>query len=386
VPVTLIVEPDPGGHRFQYVRHVVELASRDGEVVLLTSRGARQLPEFDNYLTDAAVTVVERFDDIYPPTAGLAAAVAEVHRTRAVSATLVMDADQSLKRWWLVAARAFRGLSPRPHVIFLLTRYPATLTLTDQLGWKHRVAKGGLALLAMSTRTLSRVVTLAGRDDLSAGALVKRVRDPAICGAHSRDRDRIRAELGLPAGRRLVGIFGAISDRKNVPLVTEAVLASGDDADLVLAGAIEDDVAAWLRAQPASTLARIVQRDGFLANDELDRLVAAADVVMIAQNNNGPSGIMGKALAAEVPVLSAGSLVRARELAMTGGGVDVPLTVEGITQGIRVLLDGTQPARPRTVRPVPPATAETFAAGLLGRPTPRVAAALGAAEEGSVEL
>jgi glycosyltransferase involved in cell wall biosynthesis len=370
MPVTLIVEPDPGGHRFQYVRHVVELAAPAGEVVLLTSRGAQQLAEFDNYLADVPVTVVERFDDIYPPTAQMAAAVAEVHRTHDVAATLVMDADQSLKRWWLVAPRAFRGLPRRPRVIFLLTRYPATLTLRDQLGWKHRVAKGGLALLAMSTRTLSRVVTLAGRDDMSAGALVKRVRDPAICGAHSRDRDRIRDELGLPATRRLVGIFGAISDRKNVPLVTAAVLASGDDADLVLAGGIQDEVAAWLAQQPESTLARIVQRDGFLSNDELDRFVAAADVVMIAQNNNGPSGIMGKALAAEVPVLSAGSLVRARELAATGGGVDVPLTVEGVTRGIRALLDGDRPVRPASARAMPPATAASFAAGLLGRDTP----------------
>jgi len=153
-----------------------------------------------------------------------------------------------------------------------------------------------------------------------------------------------------------------------VPLVTEALLASGDDADLVLAGSIDTDVAAWLASLPASTLARIVQRDGFLSNDELDQLVAAADVVMIAQNNNGPSGIMGKALAAQVPVLSAGSLVRARELALTGGGVDVPLSAEGLARGIRVLLDDGPPNRP-AARTVPAATAATFAAGLLGRET-----------------
>jgi hypothetical protein len=364
VSVTLIIEPDHGGHRFQYVRHVVELAGRSGEVVLVTSRGAQQRPEFDNYLAGADVKVIERFDAIYPPTAEMAQAIADVHRAQGVSAALVMDADQSLKRWWLVAARAFRGLPSRPRVIFLLTRYPATLTLTDRLGWSHRVAKGTLALLAMLTGTLRRIVTLAGRDDTSSGLFVKRVRDPAICGANSRDREAIRTALGLPHDRRLVGIYGAISDRKNVPMVTAAVLGSGADADLVLAGGVQDDVAEWLVAQPAATRERIIVRDEFLSNDDLDRFVAASDVVMIAQNNNGPSGIMGKALAAEVPVLSAGSKVRARELRVTGGGLDVPLTVEGITSGIRRLLDAAPgTARPRTA---PPATPDMFAAGLLG--------------------
>lgn len=364
MPVTVIVEPDPGGHRFQYVRHVVELAAKNGDVLLLTSRGAQKLPEFDNYLAGLPVTVVERFDAIYPPTAEMATAIAEVAREQHVSVALVMDADQSLKRWWRVAPPAFKGLSPRPRVVFLLTRYPATLTVTDRLGWAHRVAKGGLSVLAMSTRTLTRVVTLAGRDDTSTGALVKRVRDPAICGAHARDRQLLRTSLGLPHERRLVGIFGAISDRKNVPLVMQAVLSSGTDADLVLAGGINPDVAQWLAAQPASTHARIVKRDGFLSNDELDQLVAASDVVMIAQNNNGPSGIMGKALAAEVPVLSAGSLVRARELRVTGGGTSTALTAEGIAQGIRALLDA--PPAAGTGGGLPPATAESFAAVLLG--------------------
>lgn len=368
MPVTLIVEPDPGGHRFQYVRHVVELASKNGDVLLLTSKGAPDLPEFENYLAGLPVTVVERFDRIYPATADMARAIAEVARERVVSAALVMDADQSLKRWWRVAPRAFRGLSPRPRVILLLTRYPTALTITDRLGWAHRVAKGGLSLVALANRAASGVVTLTGRDDTSPGMLIKRVRDPAICGAHSRDRQALRSILGLPQERRLVGIFGAISDRKNVPLVASAVLASGSDSDLVLAGGIEPDVAAWLAEQPGSTRERIIERNGFLSNDELDRFVAASDVVMIAQNNNAPSGIMGKALAAGVPVLSAGSMVRARELRATGGGVAVPLNTARLAAGIRTILDAP-PATPAGRR-LPAATAESFAAVLLGTKIP----------------
>ena len=139
------------------------------------------------------------------------------------------------------------------------------------------------------------------------GWLVKRARDPEICGSHSRDRAALRAELGLPLDRRLVGIFGLISERKNAKLVFEALQAGDIDADLLLAGVIEPEVQAWIDALPAEEKARIHTFPGFLDNTLLDKLIAAVDVAPIALTNNGPSGIMGKALAAEVPVVSAGS-------------------------------------------------------------------------------
>lgn len=372
MPVTVIVEPDPGGHRFQYVSHVATLAAEAGQVVLLTSRGAAAMAEFQTYLARAPITVEERFDEIYPATRLIAQTVADLARRLDVATVFVMDADQSLKRWWRVAPSALRGLPYRPRVIFLLTRYPARLSIFDRLGWLHRVSKSTLALLAMATASLSRIVTLAGRDDMSKGMLVKRVRDPAICTAHARDRSAIRQRLGLPLDRRLAGILGVISDRKNVPLVAAAVLASGPDIDLLLAGTLEADVAAWLAAQPESTRKRVLVHEGFLANDQLDQLVAAADVVTIAQNNNGPSGIMGKAVAAGVPVLSAGSKVRARESEALGAGVNTELTVDGLTAGLRVILDRQGSGNPASAALLP--TAESFAAGMFGNRGPRRAA------------
>jgi glycosyltransferase involved in cell wall biosynthesis len=248
----------------------------------------------------------------------------------------------------------------------------------------HRVAKGTLALMAMATGSLSRIVSLSGRDDFGTGVLVKLVRDPAICTAHSRDRAAIRESLELPLDRRLVGIFGVISDRKNVPLVAAALAACGaPDAQLLLAGLIEEDVAAWLAAQPESSRDRIRVFEGFLSNDVLDLLVAASDVVTIAQNNNGPSGIMGKAVAAGVPVLSAGSMVRARELETLHAGINTELTERAIAAGLAELLTellptgtpqtatpqtATPPAASPPIAPTLPAlpTAETFAATMFG--------------------
>jgi hypothetical protein len=371
MPVTVIVEPDYGGHRFQAVAHVAKLAGQTGEIILLTSAGAPNTDEFRTFLTDVPLKVNEPFESIYPPTRLMARRVAEICRTNAVSTVIVMDADQSLKRWWYVAAQELRGVPRRPRVIFMLTRYPAKLTLGDRFGWALRISKGSLALAAMATGTLHRVAGFAGREDLSRGWLVKRARDPAICTANSRDRTALRAELGLPADRRLVGIFGVLTARKNAPLVLAAILTSGTDADLLLAGSISPDVTGWLATLPEPTRGRVIVRDGFLPNDLLDRLVAAVDVVAIVLTNNGPSGIMGKALAADVPVVSAGSAVRARELHATHGGVTADLNLESIATALRRVLVGG--IRPVPASPLPAATAEAFAAVLLGA-DPRQAA------------
>lgn len=371
MPVTLIVEPDNGGHRFQSVAWIAEYASTD-EVVLLTSHGARQRPEFTAYLSDVQLDVREVFDGVHPATRAMAHEVAEFCRGNDVAIVLVMDADQALKRWWLVAPAEFRGLPRRPGVVFMLTRYPARVPLTDRTGWKLRTSKATLAVLARATGSLRRVVGYAGRGDLSRGWIVQRVRDPAICTAHSRDRAAIRQRLGLPADAKLVGVFGLVSGRKNAPLILDAIRAGRAGATLVLAGSVRPEVNEWLDGLDADARARVLVRDGFLSNQDLDSYVAAADVVVLALTNNGPSGIMGKALAAGVPVVSAGSEVRAHELAVTGGGRAADLTAEGIGAAIDDLLAHGLPAPgPDTVPPTSPAE---YAAVLLGvdhAPAPR---------------
>jgi hypothetical protein len=363
VTTTLLVEPDPNGHRFQAVADVASVAARTGDVMLLTSLGATSTDWFASALGDVPIEAVERFDSIYPPTREMAKAVAEICRERGVATVVVMDADASLKRWWYAAALEFRGLRPRPRVVFMLTRYIARLELTDWRGWYLRISKATLAVLAMATRTLNRAGGFAGRDDTSAGLIVKRLRDPVDCTAHSRDREQLRRDLGLPLERRIVGIIGLIDARKSVPLVYAATIASAPDADLLVAGVLQDDVAQWLDAQPAQALDRMILRRRHLANDELDQLVAACDVVSVVQLNKGPSGIMGKALAAGVPVVTAGSKVRARELGVTHAGIAANMTAESIADALRRLYGKDLAALGAEVVP---ATREQFAETLLG--------------------
>ena len=96
----------------------------------------------------------------------------------------------------------------------------------------------------------------------------------------------------------------------------------------------------------------------------MDKHVAAVDVVPLALTNNGPSGIMGKAIAAEVPVVTAGSEVRARELVAADAGELADLDADSLGAAIQRVFD-RDPDRPRRSK-VPSATPEEFAEKLLG--------------------
>lgn len=379
--LTLLVEPFPSGHRFQTVALIATVLSSGrpvqpspepsaeplpepstgAGVVLLTSRGAREDPAFAEFLGDVDIRVEEVFDGPHPSTRAVAREVARWSREHHVDVAAVLDADQTLKRWWVEAPLAF-GLRRRPKVVFMLTRYPARLALTDWTGWRLRIPKALLALAAMATGCLGRVAGFAGRDDFAPGWIVKRARDPALCTAHSRDRSALRRRHGIPVDRPVVGIFGGVSERKFPDLVWEAVRTASDQALLLLAGPMSPGIASWVEGLPADERARIVVREGFLPDEELDELLAAADVVALAMTNNGASGIQGKALAADVPVVTAGSEVRAREAAATGGGWSTDFTVTAFAAGIARLLAGDRPP----AAAVPPATPEGYVHALIG--------------------
>lgn len=363
--VTVLVEPDPGGHRYQAVATVASVARRHGDVLLLTSTEGAADDAFANFLAHADLEVETPFDQVYPPTRAIARAVADVCRRRDVSAALVMDADTSLKRWWYVGRQELRALPRRPRILFMLTRYPARLGLGDWFGWRLRLSKGTLVLLAMATGTLQHASGFAGRDDLSRGWVVRRARDPETCTAHSRDRTRLRAELGLPADRTLVGVCGVLTERRNAPMILDAIDAAAIDADLLLAGSVAPDVSGWLDGLAPERRSRVIVRDGFLPDDVFDRLLASVDVAPVILTNNGPSGIMGKALAAGVPVVTAGSRVRAKEIAATGGGEAAALDVASIAAALQRVL-AQDPASWEGRRRVPPATPQEFAEVLLG--------------------
>lgn len=365
--VTLIVEPNPGGHRMAAVRDVARVAHREGsEVVLLSQEGIRDRDEFAVNMAGVPARVLERFGEASPGTRELVDAVAGAAREVGADHIVLMDADDALRSWWYRAYLPLRRLATRPRVSVFLTRWP-------QASWsprkenryfiKIRAAKTLLVLAAKLTGTVSDASGFANRDVKSRGWPVRNALDPADCLAHSRDRDLLRKRWNLPAERRLAGIFGGVTVRKDVPLALAGVLAAGDDWDLLLAGPFSDDVRAWIEGLGAAQRDRIVVRDGFLSDEELDSLLAASDAVVLLMWLEGPSGVMGKALAADVPVLTARSRSRAKELAALHRGVATTDTADALAAGLRRIAELPHDA-PRA--DVVPPTRESFAETVLG--------------------
>ena len=116
MPTTILVEPNPRGHRPRAVATVAAVAGRTSDVVVLTSRGAREHPGFRENV-ELNLRVVERFDAIVLPTKQIVDEIAAMCRAEDVDRIVVLDADQALKRWWMYAPRAL-GIRRRPRVCF----------------------------------------------------------------------------------------------------------------------------------------------------------------------------------------------------------------------------------------------------------------------------
>src|SRR5690606_36464001 len=115
---TLIVEPDPRGHRFEAVGHVARVAGRASELLLITSRDAMATEAYLEQLGDGSVPTEEHFSEIEPSTKALVTVISEVVRRTPVDTIVVMEDDRALKQWCLLAPKAFRGIKPRPRIVF----------------------------------------------------------------------------------------------------------------------------------------------------------------------------------------------------------------------------------------------------------------------------
>jgi hypothetical protein len=165
-----------------------------------------------------------------------------------------------------------------------------------------------LARLAARNLTDHRPYELTSQSDTPLNKW--EIRDPVEFEADHSLTEAYRHQWSLqaPGAKYWVGVLGAIGGRKNVDVVASAISGLGDEFGLVVAGVAEreeSEVQTWLR--PLSNTGLSVREARLLSDVELDSMLLALDAIVLAHSNEGPSGIFAKAVAAGVPVVTAGA-------------------------------------------------------------------------------
>jgi glycosyltransferase involved in cell wall biosynthesis len=190
------------------------------------------------------------------------------------------------------------------------------------------------------------------------------IRDPLVTQeGHTRER-LANVNLGTYSENYVFGVFGAITDRKNVPLIIRAAQEMRINGfDIVIAGKIEAAVLEEINIKVATFSragCRISVTDRLLDDDELRNAIASVDCVVVAHSNEGPSGIMSLALSLGTRVLAAGARTLKSDLVAT----EKPhlwsrLSMSGIRDNMERAMENPRP------KMMQPPSVEDFTGGLI---------------------
>jgi glycosyltransferase involved in cell wall biosynthesis len=174
--------------------------------------------------------------------------------------------------------------------------------------------------------------------------------EPAELGNLPNTADAKR-QLGVPMGRKLVLVYGAISRRKGVVELMRALAnpAFPASVDVLLAGEVLDDVHDLLAESSVRSLlaqGRLRLLDRFIITEEEPVLFAAADIVWLGYRGHyTASGVLVQAASAGCPVIACEEGILGWQARRHGLGVVLrPADASAIIVAVNSLLEGA----PRT--------------------------------------
>lgn len=318
----LIVEPNPTGHRLFYVRLIARAAhSRGDHVAIVLGREVDldaerihlgQLPEGVAILRSPAGSIVE---------------LADLAARLDVDIVVVPDGDRlalqlaTRLRWSATAQLNLLVMreSAQPSSLAFMTKIKSFIRTTafSRVAAMRQVRLVILKSAAWHGKSRFRVAIDPVQLTLTPGA-----------AADFRRRHKVDGD------RYWFGVVGAISSRKNLPLIMEALESHTRSSGLIVAGQLDDDVSPEVRRKLIALAERglAVVVDKLLTDEELDAAVAATDCIVLAHSNEGPSGLLGKAAAIGTRIVAAGAeSLRIDLQALPALGEWVPLNVQALS-------------------------------------------------------
>lgn len=351
----LVVERNPDGHRLYYVSLLVSAAIEDGnEVFVATTERAVNSSEWRVHVGPLASGA-----SVHQVTDFSLEAIGELSRDLEIDHVVVPDGDSCA------------------YEIARMGRWPGHGTIAilvmREMGQPARVP--GLAMV----KTIAKRIAL-HRANRTSRVQIRVLKSSAWRGRSALPVSRDPVSLigdetvgekpanVLPSGIFWFGVVGNVDPRKNLPMVASAIASLNvKDVGLVVAGQLRDSVLESAEGSFQRIRAmggRVVVIDRLLEEAEFDQIITELDCVVLAHSNEGPSGILGKAMAAGTRIVAAGAATLRADCKNIGPGAEwTPLDER--------LLGASLGRAVRSPCPTPSTSASTreFTSGLLGAQT-----------------
>lgn len=349
-PHVLIVEQNPTGHRLFYARLLAQAAREaDCDVTLVLSSQKDETSEAVHLggLDDGVRLLRKETLSV--------SGVEELSRELGVARTVIPDGDRFAIS--LATHASWRGAGRVSVLVMREDAQPGSSALRTRI--KSSVRTLAFRRAAAMSGVDLRVLKSAGWSGRSRFPVAV---DPVSVLATASDGDGFRREHGIDDDRFWFAVLGAISERKNLGLVMRALAGVGVPVGLLVAGQLDtdvtDDVRDHLRAMQEAGDAVVIDR--LLTDRELDAAVVAADCLVLAHSNEGPSGLLGKAAAVGTRIVAAGATSLRRDLeALDGIGEWSELDLAALTAALRRASSSARPV------PVLSPSSARFTAALL---------------------
>ena len=175
-------------------------------------------------------------------------------------------------------------------------------TALDRAG-RTLLARAASLLLAHDAETARQAAGTLGR----AAAGIAVVPHGSYIGVYAtgRQREDVRADLGIENDALAFLCFGDLRGYKDVELLLQAFHGADLDAALVVAGAARQGGGAAAVGRAADADARIRPLLDFVPDEQVAELFGACDAAVLARGDGGTSGALILALSLGIPVVAA---------------------------------------------------------------------------------
>lgn len=333
----VIVEPNPTGHRLFYVHLLADAADRSGDAVTLVLGGTPAQEDLRVHLTGLSANV----EVLLRPVSSVKE-VAAISRSLSASLTVVPDGDGLALE--LARRGRWSGLGELSLLVMREKAQPSSFALMTAM--KSMIRTAAFIRVASMPRVRLRMLKSSSWRGKSRFNVA---RDPIRLSTSPESVARFRESHRVREDRYWFAVLGAVSARKNLPLILDALRSIDAPVGLLVAGRFGDDVLDEERQRllQMSREGRAIVIDRLLSDEELDAAVAVADCVVLAHSNEGPSGLLGKAAAIGTRVVASGAQSLRHDLsAHEALGTWVPLEVGELAIAFR---QATTQQRPSAV-------------------------------------